>query len=89
MLSHGFYEKGAIMKNTKKYKIIILLSYFISIFVWNIFRFLLQLIQYAVFKLSGNYIDIFNLNHTSVAVAMIAVSIIIYCMISIWECEKK
>ena len=51
MLSHGFYEKGAIMKNTKKYKIIILLSYFISIFVWNIFRFLLQLLQYAVFKL--------------------------------------
>ncbi len=77
------------MKNTKKYKIIILFSYFISIFVWNTFRFLLQLIQYAVFKLLGNYIDIFNLNHTSVAVAMIAVSIIIYCVISIWECEKK
>ena len=75
------------MKNIKKYKIMILLSYFIASFASIIFDFILKLLQYSILKLSG--IDIINFSYNSNSVVIITISIIIYCLISIWENHSK
>ncbi len=77
------------MKNTKKYKIIILFSYFISSFIASAFHFILELLQYAIYLLSGKYIDVISFGNSSTAVVMITISIIIYCLISLLEVKEK